>query len=115
LLIAYVRDQTGLASDTVIGVFYAASIGLGAIFTRMASRQLFNIEDFIFGNPTYAKSWEVVLLIGLALGTFLFLWRMYNWLVLASASPSLAHSRRVPVRLCRYLFIVLLALMVNLS
>ncbi len=40
---------------------------------------------------------------------------MYNWLVLASASPSLALSRQVPVRLCRYLFIVLLALMVNLS
>jgi zinc transport system permease protein len=40
---------------------------------------------------------------------------MYNWLVLASTSPSLALSRGVPVRLCRYLLIVLLALLVNLS
>src|ERR1019366_2799450 len=37
LLIAFVRDQTGLASDTVIGVFYAAAVGLGAIFTRVVS------------------------------------------------------------------------------
>lgn len=116
ILIAFVRDQTGLASDTVIGVFYAGSIGLGAVFTRIVSgKQFFNIEDFIFGNPTFAKPWEVVLLIALALGTAIFLCTMYNWLVLASASSSLALSRQVPVRLCRYLLIVLLALMVNLS
>lgn len=118
LLIAFVRDQTGLASDTVIGVFFAASIGLGAIFTRMVSGKQsfnFNIEDFIFGNPFSAQPWQVVLLIGLALGVAVFLGLTYNWLVLANASPSLALSRQVPVRMCRYLFIVLLALTVNLS
>jgi zinc transport system permease protein len=116
LLIAFVREQTGLASDTVIGVFYAGSIGLGAVVTRVVQRRrFFSIEDFIFGNPTSVQNWEVLLLLGLAIGTTIFLGVMYNWLVLASASPSLALSRRVPVSLCRYLFIVLLALMVNLS
>lgn len=120
LMIAFVRDQTGLANDTVIGVFYAGSIGVGAVVTKLAqgwmgARKLFSIEDFIFGNPTSVSSWEVVLLFALALGTVVFLAVLYNWLVLASANPSLALSRRVPVRLCRYLFIVLLALMVNLS
>jgi zinc transport system permease protein len=116
LLIAFVREQTGLASDTVIGVFYAGSIGLGAVVTRVVQRRrFFSIEDFIFGNPTSVQSWEVILLLVLAIGTAIFLGAMYNWLVLASASPSLALSRQVPVRLCRYLFIVLLALMVNLS
>jgi zinc transport system permease protein len=116
LLIGFVREQTGLASDTVIGVFYAGSIGIGAVVTRVVqSRRFFSIEDFIFGNPTSVRSWEVTLLIGLSIGTAVFLAIMYNWMVLASTSPSLAHSRQVPVRLCRYLFIVLLALMVNLS
>ena len=116
LLIAFVRDQTGLASDTVIGVFYAGSVGVGAVFTRLVSgRQFFSIEDFIFGNPMSAKPWQVVLLIGLAIGMSIFLVITYNWLMLSSANPSLALSRRVPVRLCRYLLIVLLALMVNLS
>ncbi len=116
LLIAFVREQTGLASDTVIGVFYAGAVGLGAVVTRMARTQVsFSIEEFIFGNPTSAQPWEIVLLLGLALLTAVFLFIMYNWLVLASASPSLALSRRTPVRLSRYLFIVLLALMVNLS
>jgi zinc transport system permease protein len=116
-LIAVVRDQTALASDTVIGVFYAGAVGLGAVVTRMVASYgtKFSIEEFIFGNPNSAQSWEIVLLVALALLTTLFLIFTYNWLVLASASASLALSRRVPVRLSRYLFIVLLALMVNLS
>jgi zinc transport system permease protein len=119
LLIAFVRDQTGLANDTVIGVFYAGAIGIGAIVTRLAQgwqkTKFFYIEEFIFGNPTSAREWEVVLLGLLAIGTMVFLYFLYNWIILASANPSLALSRRVPVRLCRYLFIVQLAFMVNLS
>jgi zinc transport system permease protein len=53
--------------------------------------------------------------LGLAILAAVFLVFMYNWLVLASASPSLALSRQVPVQLCRYAFVVLLAIMVNLS
>ena len=40
---------------------------------------------------------------------------MYNDFVLASFNPSLALSRKVRVRLCNFTFIVLLALIVNLS
>jgi zinc transport system permease protein len=116
LLIAYVRERTGLASDTVIGVFYAGAIGLGAVFTRMAAgRGVFNIEEFIFGNPILASTGEVLVLFLLAAGVAIFLGSMYNSLVLAGANSSLALSRRVPVRLCHYLLIVVLALMVNLS
>ncbi|MBI3821786.1 MAG: metal ABC transporter permease [Planctomycetes bacterium] len=116
LMIAFVRENTELASDTVIGVFFAGAIGLGAVIMGATrSRQIINIESFIFGDPHSVGSWEVVLLLGLAGLVAVFLGYMYNWLVLASASPSLALSRQVPVRWCRYLFVVLLALMVNLS
>jgi zinc transport system permease protein len=118
LLIAYVRDKTGLASDTVIGVFYAGAIGLGAIFTRMVvaqKRQSFDLETFVFGNPTTVHTWEILALLLLAAGIGLVLLQTYNALVLASVSPSLAMSRRIPVRLYQYLLIVLLALLVNLS
>ncbi len=117
-LIAFVREQTSLTSDTVIGVFFAAAIGLGAIFTKLVSnrgKKYFDIEDFIFGDPLYAEEWEIVLLLALAVGTIAFLAVFFNWLVLSSANPSLALSRRVPVRWSRYLFVVLLALVINLS
>jgi zinc transport system permease protein len=118
LLIAYVRDKTGLASDTVIGVFYAGAIGMGAIFTRIVTEQnkkTFNVENFIFGNPMTVAAWEIAALLLLAVLIASVLALTYNSLVLASASPSLARSRRIPVRLYQYLLIVLLALLVNLS
>lgn len=115
LLIAYVRDTTGLPSDTVIGVFYAGAIGLGAVFAWLVKgRRIFNIEDFIFGNPVNVQTGDLVVLALLGLATAGFLLKLYNPLILASANPSLARSRRIPVRLYQYLLIVLLALMVNL-
>ncbi len=116
LLIAFVRERTGLASDTVIGVFYAAAIGLGAIFTRLVTGpQLLNLEQFIFGNPVLTSTGEVICLGLLAVGVVTCMWWMHNYLVLTSASSSLARSRRVPVRFCQYLLIVMLGLVVNLS
>jgi zinc transport system permease protein len=115
LLIAFVREKTGLASDTVIGVFFAGAIGLGAIFTGIAAqRRFFSIEAFIFGHPETLDAAHLLYLMVLLAITCVFLFLLYNDLVLTSASPSLALSRNVPVRLCRYLFVVLLGLIVNL-
>lgn len=113
--IAWVRDQTGLASDTVIGVFFAFSLGLGAIFTRLflQKRRIFNIESFMFGNLTEVQSLEIFLLAGLLVLTSAFLLWSYNDMVLTSVNPSLAMSRRVPVRLLRYVFIILLGIVIN--
>jgi zinc transport system permease protein len=117
LMIAFVRERTDLASDTVIGVFYAGAIGLGAACIGLARRDqtLFNLENFIFGDPVTAPIGEVLLLGVLAVVVGVFLWFMNNYLILSSASASLALSRRVPVRLGHYVFIVVLAVMVNLS
>src|SRR5262249_33283028 len=58
-------------------------------------------------------AFDLVLLFVLCLLTAgLLLW-LYNDLVFASFSPSLARSRNIRVRLCSYLFIVLLGLLVN--
>jgi zinc transport system permease protein len=118
LLIAFVRDKTELASDTVIGVFYAGAIGLGAVCTSLAAaqnRRNFNAESFIFGNPISVQVWEILFLLLLAGAIGVVLHRTYNAMILASASPSLAHSRRIPVRFYQYLLVVVLALLVNLS
>ncbi|MHB1424400.1 MAG: metal ABC transporter permease [Gemmataceae bacterium] len=113
--IVWVRNVTGLSSDTVIGVFFAGAVGLAAALRDYINdRALFNLEDFLFGNPLLVSSLHLILLICLVVFTVLLLSRIYNNLLLASFNPSLALSRRVPVRLNNYLFIILLALTVNL-
>ncbi len=116
LLIAYVRESTGLASDTVIGVFFAGAIGLGALFSGLYNdRRIFNIENFIFGDATQAREWDVFVLLLLGLGTMVFFSYFFNSILLASANPSLAQSRRIRVSMCHYTFVALLALLVNLT
>ena len=113
--IVWVRTRTGLSSDTVIGVFFAGAVGLAAALRDLISRRaLFGLEDFLFGNPMLVFSEHLVILTCLLVFTALLLARIYNDLLLASFNQSLALSRRVPVQTINYLFIVLLALIVNL-
>ncbi len=113
--IAYVRDKTGQSSDTVIGVFFAGAMGLAAMLRQLIrSRKLFNMEDFLFGDPLVVQAQDLLLLLFLTAVTAGLLTWMYNRFVFTSFHISLAHSRRIPVGVCNYLFIILLALLVNL-
>jgi zinc transport system permease protein len=112
----YVRDRTGLAHDTVIGVFFALALGFGAMLVTLVQKvSNVNLETFLFGNLTLIPESDLVLLcVALVLVTVVFLWR-YNQLMFASFNPSLARTRRMDVTLNNYVFIILLALVVNLS
>jgi zinc transport system permease protein len=115
--IAFVREKTGLSGDTVIGVFFAGSIGTGAVLLSALprSQKTFNPERFLFGGPAAATGTDILYLFGLLIITSGLIYWRYNQFQLASMNPSLARSRLVPVRFNDYLFIVLLALVVNLS
>src|SRR5262245_20102446 len=112
----YVRDRTGLAHDTVIGVFFALALGFGAMLVKVVQQvSRVNLETFFFGNLLLVGDSDLTFLCAaLALVAGVFLWR-YNQLMFASFNPSLARTRRVSVTLNNYLFIILLALVVNLS
>ncbi len=113
--IVWVRTRTGLSSDTVIGVFFAGAVGLAAALRDLLrNRALFNLEDFLFGDPLRVSSGQILVLAVLLAVALLLLAGIYNHLLLASFNQSLALSRRVPVQTVQYLFIVLLALTVNL-
>jgi zinc transport system permease protein len=117
LLIGIVRERTGLASDTVIGVFFAGVVAFGTMVMKALSRSggYFVVENFLWGNPIAATGRDLLLLSVLALLTFGLLLLMYNSLVFASFNPSLARSRNISLKLTSFAFIVLLALIVNLS
>lgn len=114
--IAFVGQHTTLASDTVIGVFFAGAIGFGAmILQAFKSRQMFDPERFLFGGPSLVQPFDLLILAILLAVTALILFWRYNHFVFASFNPSLARSRGVMVQLNNYIFIVLLALIVNFS
>jgi zinc transport system permease protein len=109
-----IRERTSQSNDTVIGVFFAGSIGLGAILMKVGSRLIrFPTDEFLFGSLANVSTWDLLVLAALTLLTGVFLYFCYNDLVFASFNSSLARSRRIPVRLYTFLFIALLAVIVN--
>jgi zinc transport system permease protein len=112
----YVRERTGLAHDTVIGVFFAFAIGLGAMLYQVLSVRFgFNAEQFFFGNLILIPDQDLFFLLVVGVLVIpLFAWR-YNQLVFGSFNPTLARTRGLNLTLNNYLFIVILALVVNLS
>jgi zinc transport system permease protein len=115
VMIAYVREKTGLANDTVIGVFFAFAVGFGGMLLGSVQvRTNFNPESFLWGSPLFVQEQDLLAIFVLAVVLAIVLVRRYNHFVLASFNPSLARSRNIPLRWCNYLFIILLALIVNL-
>jgi zinc transport system permease protein len=113
--IVFVREQTSLSSDTVIGVFFAGAIGLGAILLKVGSAMIrFPTDEFLFGSLAGVSSGHLLALAGLLVATGALLTWTYNGLVFANFNVSLARSRRIPLQLYNYLFIALLAVIVNL-
>ncbi len=113
--IVFVRQSTGLASDTIIGVFFAGATGLFALLRRLVNnRKLYSLEDFLFGDPVAATGADVVTLLILTVFTAGLLALIYNRLLLSSFNTSLALSRRIPIQVVHYLFVMLLAVVVNL-
>ena len=114
LAMAYVREGTGLANDTVIGVFFALSIGVGAILIPQLPRWA-DPDQLLFGAAIFTTDADLVILIGmLAVTTVVVVWQYNRW-VFASFNASLARSRGIAVVGNNYLFVVLLAVVVNLS
>jgi zinc transport system permease protein len=113
--IAVVREKTSLASDTVIGVFFAAALGIGA--HTLSNLRLFTnrpVEAILFGSTNSVRTPQLIWLFGLLFVTAVVLYLRYNQMVFASFNPSLARSRRISVQWNNYAFVLLLALIVNI-
>lgn len=116
LVIAVVQERTSLSSDTVIGVFFALSLGFaGLLLPGLRSRINLELEGILFGQLILIDDVRLLVLFGMAVLTCGVVAWKYNSFVMASFNPSLANSRGLSVRGNNYLFIVLLALVVNLS
>jgi zinc transport system permease protein len=117
--IAFVKENTNLASDTVIGVFFAGAIGLGSVMMRLIGQRKvqfgnFEPERFLLGHFAGIQSKDTLLLAYLTLTIALFFLSFYNASIFTSLNRSLARSRLLPVNFVSYMLIVLLALTVNI-
>ena len=106
--IIWVRQRTALASDTVIGVFFAVSMAAGIIFLSLKKDYSADAFSYLFGSIlaiTSTDLWVTAVVVALALLAQP-LWGRWAY---ATFDRELAISDRVPVILDEYLLGVLMA------
>ncbi|MGL6095011.1 MAG: metal ABC transporter permease [Fimbriiglobus sp.] len=114
IAMAAVRERTGLTNDTVIGVFFALSIGVAGMLLPQLPRGT-DPDQLLFGSLVFVDAKQLLTLGFMTVAAAVVVAWRYNGLVFGSFNATLAQSRGVPLRRNNYLFVVLLALVVNLS
>lgn len=113
VLINIFLEMTKAANDTVIGVFFAATIALGvAILSRGGSFSKFTV--YLIGDILSVSPSEILFLALMLLAVILFWMILGNALALTAVDPALAYGRFSPFAV-RTLFSVLVAVVVILS
>jgi len=117
VVMVYVRRQTTLPPDTVIGVFMAFTLGLGICLLVAATRRfnIHQIEAVMFGSVLTITDHDLVLVmvLGAALGIVVAF--AYNMLLTDSLSPSVARARGAPTTAIDYGFVVIVTIAITVS
>jgi len=117
VVMQYVRRQTTLPPDTVIGVFMAFTLGLGICLLVAATRRfnIHQIEAVMFGSVLTITDRDLLLV--LVLGTLIggAVAVTYNLVLADSLSPPVARARGAPTTAIDYGFVVIVTVAITVS
>ncbi|MFH1148610.1 MAG: metal ABC transporter permease [Pseudomonadota bacterium] len=113
--IAKFKTRSDLPMDTIIGVFFAATIALG-IAVISARKELYQtLPAFLFGDVLTITEEEILMTLVLFVSIIIFLAFAYNRLLLTGLNEHLARSQDVPTVVYNYSFAAILATVVGLG
>ncbi|MCF6291132.1 MAG: metal ABC transporter permease [Desulfobacterales bacterium] len=111
IAITWVQQRTSLASDTVIGVFFAASMAMGIVFLSLKRDYSVDAFSYLFGS-ILAVTGTDLWVSGLVVFFSLLCQPLWGRWAYATFDRDLARTDRVPVVLDEYLLAVLIAVTV---
>lgn len=112
LVMNFTRNKTKMSSDTVIGVFLSISLAFGAcVLLYVTSKvNMHVLDNILFGSILTVNDTDMNVLIIIALLCTGFGLPLFNQMLMASFNPSLAHVRKIRVKLLEYLFIFMITI-----
>lgn len=113
--ISSIRSTTRLPIDTLLGVFFSASVALGVILVSLTPGYQADLISFLFGNILTVSSFDVtssIIITAIAAITLLVAGKGF---VAISLDQSLAQAEGVPVKRYELIFMVLLAAIIALT
>ena len=113
--IAGVRRISSLPLDTLLAVFFSASVALGVIIISFTPGYQSDLLAFLFGNILTVTTADVVLSLSIAIGTAIVLMWIGKGLVAIAFDESLAKAEGVPVSKFELILFTILAVAIALS
>jgi zinc transport system permease protein len=117
LLMTFLKNRTRFASDTVIGVVLAQTLGIGIIMLVLVTKQfnIHQVESVLFGSLITITDLDLlVLLITAAIAAVTGFW-IFNRSMLVSFNPVMARARGFSPIISDYIFVVILTMVVVAS
>jgi len=115
LLVVYFRTKTSMAYDTIVGVFFSFSVALG-IFLVSSTKGLFrNFHAFLYGDILLITRGDLIITLLLLTIIFLYISLYFDQLTLLGIDESYASSLIQGPNVLKYVFSLLLGLVVTLS
>jgi zinc transport system permease protein len=115
LLIEWAQTHTRVEEDTAIGIFFAASMALGVVFLHLSRTYNVDVFGFLFGNILAIDRTQLLQILLVTVAVLAVMAAFFKELVFLSFDEEMAWVSGVPVRGLRYLFLVLMALVVIVS
>jgi zinc transport system permease protein len=112
LLIEWAQTHTLVEQDTAIGIFFAASMALGLVFLHLSRAYNVDVFGFLFGNILAIGTRQLWQILAVTLGVLAVILAFFKEIVFLSFDEEMAWVSGVPVKALRYLFLVLMALVV---
>ncbi len=108
----YLKNRTGLAPDTLIGVSLSVSLAIGAsVLLVLAGKiNIHILENVLFGSVLTINQNDLFILVAVSIIVFCILLPFYNQMMLASFHPQLAKVRGISVKPLDYLFVIIVSL-----
>ncbi len=115
ILIEWARGKGRIEEDTAIGILFSASMALGVLFLHVSRTYNVDVFGFLFGNILAIGKEQIAEILILCGGVLVIVLAFFKELAFLSFDEEMAWVSGVPVTALRYLFMVLMALVVIAS
>ena len=113
--IATTRRRTNLPFDTLLGVFFSASVALGVILVQRTAGYQANLISFLFGDILTVSNFDLVLIVLTTLITTGVLVVLGKKFISITFNPNLARAEGIAVDTYELIFLLILAALIALA
>lgn len=114
-LIAFTSNHTKISEDSAIGIFFVASMALGAIFFRMAPGYNQDVYSYLFGSVLAVSNQQVAAIAGLGLLIIAPLILFHKELLYFTFDEEMARVAGLPVTVLHLLLLSLMSVTIIIS